>query len=421
MRRLFSRTLLPLLLSCLVIAPTWAKFEDSPKHTVDEVWQIVHRDFVDGKFNKHDWLQVRQSYLDKTYTKPEDAYKGVRAMLKELNDPYTRFMDPRQFNRMKEQTSGDYAGVGIQVIPDPKTKELLVVSPIPDTPAAKAGIMAKDIIETVDGFATKVLGYEDAIGKIKGKPGTSVTIVIRRETKKFPLTLERQVITVASVRTELKEEQGKKIGYIALREFTAKAPKEMRTAVSSFLDQNVDGFVLDLRNNPGGLLGASTEIASIFLDKKLVVSTVNRTGTVEELETNGNRLTDKPLVLLVNGGSASASEILSGAFQDYHRAALIGTTTFGKGLVQAVRELSDGSGMTVTIAHYKTPAGRDIHKKGITPDYPVEIPEKLLKTLTAKDIATPKDPQYAEGIAVLLKQIVPTVGVEASLPTTPTP
>ncbi|WP_218080276.1 S41 family peptidase [Anthocerotibacter panamensis] len=409
-RRLVTSALVSLLTTCVAfiaqpIAPSWANFENTPKHLVDEVWQVINRDYVDTGYNKHDWLETRREFLSKDYASDEEAYTAIRTMLKELNDPYTRFMDPKQYARMQEQTSGEYAGVGFTIETDKTTKELLIVLPMENSPASRAGLRPQDIVQAVDGFVTKDVPSEESVKRIKGKPGTDVVLTIRRKDKVFDVTLTREIIVVPSVRASIRKERGKNIGYIVLREFTGNAPQEMRKAVQDLLAKKVDGFVLDLRYNPGGLLGASTNIASIFLDHEKIVSTVNRDGEVDETNADGSRLTTKPVVLIVNKGSASASEILSGALQDNGRAVLVGTTTFGKGLVQVVHELSDNSGLAVTIQHYKTPSGKDIHKKGIKPDYFVDIPDKVLKTFAPGDFASAKDPQYTQATAVLVQQI----------------
>ncbi len=379
-RRWFASALLAGLLGYGVmvvqpIAPTWANFEDSPKNVIDEVWQIVYSNYVDDTFNKHDWLATRKEFLSKDYSTNEEAYKAVRTMLKELNDPYTRFMDPKQYASTQVELSGELTGVGISVDQDKDTKELVVVSPVPDTPAFKAGLQAKDIIQAIDGIPTKGIGREDSVARIRGKVGTAVTLTIRRPDKTFEVKLTREVIPIKVVRSSVKTEKGKSIGYIQFTEFTGHSAEEMSKALKDLQTKKVDGYVLDLRGNPGGSLQASIAIASMFLNKQtLVVTTANRDGIVQEDRASGETITDKPVVVLVNKGSASASEILSGALQDNHRAVLVGTTTFGKGLVQSMQPLSDRSGLAVTIAHYKTPAGIDIHKKGIKPDYYVELP-----------------------------------------------
>jgi carboxyl-terminal processing protease len=400
-----------------------AAFEENPKAIVDEAWQIVNSEYVDGTFNKSNWEKVRTEYLSKEYKSKEEAYTSVRQMLAKLKDPYTRFMDPKAYASMQVDTSGELTGVGIQIDIEPKTKELLVIAPIEDTPAAKAGIVSKDIVQAIDGAPTKGMSREEAVAKIRGKAGSSVKFTIRRGTEVFDVDLVRSRIELKAVKSDARPIVGAvgtqpgQLGYIRLTQFTGTAAKEMRQAVQDLNKKKVDGFVLDLRQNPGGLLYASAEIAELFMEEGTIVSTQNREGEVERLSANHHSLTDKPLVILVDGGSASASEILSGALKDNKRAVLVGTKTFGKGLVQSVHSLSDGSGMAVTIAHYKTPSGADIHKKGIQPDIQVELP-KLTKKNKAKgiEIATASDPQYVRAVQALTKVIAEA---KAGTPATP--
>ncbi|MGA7952636.1 MAG: S41 family peptidase [Gloeobacterales cyanobacterium] len=386
-----------------------AAFEDNPKTIVDEAWQIVNAEYVDGTFNSNNWEKVREEYLGKEYKSKEEAYTAVRQMLSKLKDPYTRFMDPKAYASMQVDTSGELTGVGIQIDIDAKTKELLVIAPIEDTPAAKAGIQPKDVIQAIDGVATKGMSREEAVSKIRGKAGSSVKFTIRRGSEVFDVDLMRSRIELKAVKSDARpllsamgKQQTGQLGYIRLSQFTGTAAKEMRQAVQDLNKKNVDGFVLDLRSNPGGLLYASAEIAELFMEEGTIVTTQNREGEVERLSANHHSLTDKPLVILVNEGSASASEILSGALKDNKRAVLVGAKTFGKGLVQSVHSLSDGSGMAVTIAHYKTPSGADIHKKGIQPDFKVALPKKF----TAIEVATAADPQYVEAVQALTKVIL---------------
>jgi carboxyl-terminal processing protease len=198
-----------------------------------------------------------------------------------------------------------------------------------------------------------------------------------------------------------------KVGYIRLNQFSAQSGGEMRDAINQLEADGVKGYILDLRSNPGGLLYSSVEIARMWIEDGLIVSTVDRQGITERQRANNRALTKKPLVVLVDGGSASASEILSGALQDHHRAQIVGTKTFGKGLVQSVRNLGDGSGLAVTIAKYLTPDGRDINKDGIHPDVEVPLTEADRKVLQEdrKKIATPADPQYAKGYEILEMEI----------------
>ncbi|MEW6499025.1 MAG: carboxyl-terminal processing protease CtpC, partial [Cyanobacteriota bacterium] len=356
-----------------LLSKSQAFFSQSPKELVDEVWQIIDRQYVDGTFNQQDWRSVRNEYLNRNYANQEEAYKAIREMLKKLEDPYTRFMSPEEFKNMQIDTSGELTGVGIQLAQDEETKKLMVIAPIEDTPAFKAGVLAKDVIVKIDGKSTEGMDVNDAVQLIRGEPGSTVTLTIQREDKQIDYPLKRAKIEIHPVRQNVQNTPTGKIGYIRLTQFSANAAEEMRDAIKDLEKQNVTGYVLDLRSNPGGLLYASVEIARMWIDEGGIVSTVDRRGEADRQVANNRALTDKPLVVLVDGGSASASEILSGALQDDKRGTLIGTQTFGKGLVQSVRGLEDGSGLAVTIAKYLTPSGRDINKQGIAPDVVVEL------------------------------------------------
>lgn len=383
-----------------------AFFQDSPKELVDEVWQIIDKNYVDATFNQVDWQATRNEYLNRSYTSNEEAYTAIREMLEKLGDPYTRFMDPEEFRNMQIDTSGELTGVGIQLSQDEETKELIVVAPIEDTPAFKAGIKAKDIIIAIDDRTTEGMNINDAVNLIRGQVGTSVKLKIKRDPEVLEFVVMRDRIEIHPVRYSYSPENGG-VGYIRLTNFSANAAEEMREAIEDLESQNAVGYVLDLRSNPGGLLYASVEIARMWLDSGTIVSTVNRQGVSDEQRADHRALTDKPLVVLVDGGSASASEILSGALQDNHRAELVGTQTFGKGLVQSVRGLGDGSGLAVTIAKYLTPSGRDINKEGIAPDVTLELSEeqrdKLQEDRTL--IGTLQDPQYAKAMEIIAREI----------------
>ncbi|MCS6813696.1 MAG: S41 family peptidase [Cyanobacteria bacterium] len=400
-----------------------AFFQESPKELVDEVWQIIDRNYVDGTFNQVDWKAVRLEYLNRSYANKEEAYKAVREMLKRLNDPYTRFMDPTEFRNMQIDTSGELTGVGIQLSQDEETKKLVVVSPIEDTPAAKAGILARDIIVKIDGKSTEGMNVDQAVNLIRGPVNTQVTLTILRGGQERDYVLKRAKIEIHPVRFSVKESASGKVGYIRLNQFSANASGEMRDAIKALEQQQVVGYILDLRSNPGGLLYASIEIARMWLNEGTIVSTVNRQGVTDLERANRRALTNKPLVILVDGGSASASEILSGALQDNKRAILVGTKTFGKGLVQSVRSLGDGSGLAVTIAKYLTPSGRDINKHGIDPNVVIELTEEQRKMLSRDrdKIGTMDDPQYAKAMEVLRRQILAAQqGTQASSPSDPT-
>ncbi len=390
-------------------SPGWAGFRSDPKEVVDEVWQIVNREYVDSDFNEIDWESRRRQLLAKNYANAEEAYEAIRETLEELDDPYTRFLDPDQFASMQIDTSGELTGVGITLGMDEETDRLIVVSPIEGSPADQAGIKSKDVIVGIDGQSTEGMDTNGAVSLIRGRPGTKVTLtILRDESETIDFEITRDKIELATVKHELHQHENRNIGYIRLTQFSANAADKMRGAIRELEKQNVDGYVLDLRQNPGGLLYSSAEIARMWLDDGSIVSTVNRQGEQDRITANHRALTLKPLAVLVDGGSASASEILSGALQDNHRATIVGTKTFGKGLVQSVHSLSDGSGLAVTIAHYRTPSGIDINLKGITPDIEIELSEDDIAQLTEdrESVATLKDPQYAAAIDVLIPQIL---------------
>jgi carboxyl-terminal processing protease len=387
--------------------PSAAAFRSSPKETVDEVWQIINRDYVDGTFNKVDWQQTRRQFLKRDYSSKADAYGAIREMLKGLDDPYTRFMDPDQFKSMQIDTSGELTGVGIQLTVDEATKSLMVASPIEDSPAAKAGIMSKDILVRIAGKSTEGMDINKAVDLIRGPLNTKVTLGVKRGDRLFDVELVRARIEIHPVKAEVRDTNIGKVGYLHLRQFNGNAANDMRKAVKSQLDSGVTGFILDLRSNPGGLLYSSAEIARLWLENATIVSTIDRAGESDRLVANRQALTDKPLVVLVDKGSASASEILAGALQDNKRAALVGTQTFGKGLVQSVHPLGDGSGLAVTIAKYYTPDGTDINHSGIKPDVVIELTnadrEKISKN---RDLfGTNSDPQFAKALEILSSRV----------------
>lgn len=390
----------------LLSTQSQAYFNDSPKEIVDEVWQIIDKQYVDATFNQVDWVAVREDYLSREYSDKEQAYEAIREMLGLLDDVYTRFMNPEEFKNMQIDTSGQLTGIGVQIAKD-EDDNLVVVAPIEQTPAFEAGILAKDIITKIDGQSTEGMDINDAVKLIRGREGTQVVLTIKRDEGESDYSITRAKIEIHPVRARLESTPQGGIGYIRLTQFSANAAKEIKQAIKDAESQNVQGYILDMRSNPGGLLYASVEIGRMWINEGGIVSTVTRTGDEDIQRANGRALTDKPLVVLIDGGSASASEILSGALQDNERAVLVGTKTFGKGLVQSVRGLGDGSGVAVTIAKYLTPNGRDINKLGIVPDVVYELTDEQRKALQADrtQIGTDNDPQFAKGLEVLLEQI----------------
>jgi carboxyl-terminal processing protease len=392
-------TLLP-----VATSSTLAVSKDSPKAIVDEAWQIVNREYVDGTFNRLDWQKTRMELLKRNYRNRQEAYVAIRSTLKKLGDPYTRFMDPQQFQSLNNQTSGEMSGVGIKLETNPRTQQLVVAEAIDNSPAAKAGIKTGDVIVAIDGKSTKNMNLEGAISLIRGEIGKSITLKIARGGKSpFDIALTRAQIEVASVFSEVKQEGKLKVGYIRLAEFSSHSSEQMQKAIKDLNRKQVNAYVLDMRGNPGGLLQASVEIARMWLDNGTIVKTVDRKGGNEDFRAVQGALTQLPMAVLVDGNSASASEILAGALKDNRRAQIVGAQTFGKALVQSVHSLSDGSGMAVTVAHYYTPNGTDIGHKGVTPDVKVDLNFNEQKNLADSPalLGSPQDPQYQRAVAVL--------------------
>ena len=297
------------------------------KEVIDHVWQIVYRDFLDssGKFQKSNWINLRKEVLSKTYSDSNEAYDAIRDMLSNLDDSYTRFLEPKEFNQMRIDTSGELTGVGIQIVKDKESDDLIIISPIEGTPAFDAGIKARDKILSIDDISTEGMNIEDAVKLIRGQRGTKVKLEILRGSQSFFKTLSREKIEIKSVSSKVNQtKNGLSIGYVRIKQFNANASKETRDAIRDLETKEVAGYVLDLRSNPGGLLESSIDISRHFINKGVIVSTVSKDGLKETKKGNGQALTKKPLVVLVNEGSASASEIVSGAIKDNKRGKLVG-------------------------------------------------------------------------------------------------
>ena len=380
---------------------------DNPKEIIDQVWQIIYRDFLDysGKYQTKDWIELRKEILSTKYIDNEQAYIVIKDMLSQLDDPYTRFLEPKEFNEMRIETSGELMGVGIQISLDEGTNEIVVVSPIEGTPAFLAGVKPKDIIVSIDGKPIKGLSIESTVKLIRGKKGTKVELGIRRDNEIFKISLIRDKIELNVVDSRINNtDLGAKIGYLRLKQFNAKSPKEMSLSIKDLEKQKPFGYVLDLRSNPGGLLEASIEIARQWINTGTIVSTKTKDGITDIRRAKSRALTNRPVVVLIDEGSASASEILSGAIKDNKRGILVGKKTFGKGLVQSVRSLPDGSGLTVTVAKYLTPSGKDINKNGIEPDIKADLLLNDKDKFINSDLGTFKDNQYVVAEGLLLEK-----------------
>jgi carboxyl-terminal processing protease len=334
---------------------------------------------------------VQSQYVDEV--PPKDIiYNAIKGTLRGL-DPHSSFLDPEMYREMQVETSGSFGGLGIEITL--RDDILTVVAPIEGTPAYRAGIQPGDRIVKIEGISTKDMQLTDAVKRMRGKPGSKITISVVREgwTEPKDFDITREQIRVQSVKSQ-ELETG--IEYIRLRQFQEQTAQDMEAALDKFSKGGkVQGLVLDLRNNPGGLLTSAVEVSEKFLDAgKLVVYTEGRVRAQNmRFQANARRVyTDFPIVILVNQGSASASEIVAGALQDWGRGIVLGTQSFGKGSVQTIIPLSDGSGLRLTTAKYYTPKGRSIHGKGITPDIIVEGPKTTAAAATP-EAGTPPAPQ----------------------------
>ncbi|MCC5912374.1 MAG: S41 family peptidase [Clostridiaceae bacterium] len=348
-------------------------------------------------------LFMLNDFLTTNYYKELEQEKLIEAaiegMFQGVGDPYTNYMSEKEFTELMTRTQGSYGGIGV-IITAGEDGYVTVVSPIEDTPGEKAGIITDDKILTVDGKTVSGDRLDYAADLMKGEIGTEVTISIFREgrSQPFDVTLVREEIRLRTVRSEVLEDG---IGYVRISMFDEQTAKDFQQHVKELQNKNVQGLIIDLRNNPGGLMDQCVKIADMLLGEQVIVYTEDRHGT-REVEKSNKKQIDLPLTVLVNRGSASASEILSGAIQDGGRGTIIGNTTFGKGLVQHVKPLKDGTGFKYTVSQYFTPSGRDIHGRGIEPDIIVDLPEELKDAITIEE---QDDTQLKKAIEVLKKKL----------------
>ncbi len=390
----------------LYAPPSWAQLQDSPTALVDEVWQLLNRDYVDPSFNHQDWQAVRQNYLSQTYTSQAQAYTAIQEMVASLEDRYTVFLTPSAYEKLTLHSSGKLTGVGLELAENQQTRALTVVKRLQGSPAFVAGIQPQDVIVAIDGQPTTGMALADVVRRILGPAGTWIELTVQRQGQELGFKLLRTEIILHPVSYHALTTESGKIGYIHLPEFTATAPEEMRQAIAALQAEAVQGYLLDLRSNPGGLLDACLEIADLWLDRGTIVSLNRREGTSETYRAEATVLTQQPLVLLINGSSASASEILAAALQEQGRAILVGTPSFGKGLVQTVYRLTDGSGLKVTSARYYTPAGNNIHGIGVQPDLEVALTDTERQSLQQHhSFGTTADPQVVRATQELSRLI----------------
>lgn len=343
-----------------------------------------------------------KSIIDTYYLDEIDEDKMVEGMYKglvsSLKDPYSVYYTKDEFAALMESSSGSYCGIGAYVSQDVKTGVITIVKPFEGGPAYEVGILPGDIIYKVSGEEVTGKDLSEIVSKMKGEEGTTVDLEIIRsgESEPIKLTIERRTVEVPTISYEMLDN---KVGYIQIAEFDEVTGPQFRSAITDLDNQGMKGLVIDLRNNPGGLLDTVCDMLDRMLPEGLIVYTEDKNGTrTEEVKSTAEESFDKPLVVMINGNSASASEVFAGAIQDYGIGTILGTTSFGKGIVQSVIPLSDGSGVKVTVSKYYTPKGRNIHEIGIEPDVVVELKDKL-KTKVVIDKS--EDNQLQEAIKII--------------------
>jgi len=352
------------LLAVLVLAGVRLGFSESKKKNNDKLYKQVEI-FSDTL------AIVQKEYVDETKTR-DLIYGALKGMLESL-DPHSQFMDPEAYEELRVDTQGKFGGLGIEITV--KDGLLTVITPIEDTPAWKAGVKAGDRIVKINDALTREMSLTEAVKKMRGKPGTLVDLTILRDSEKklLEFKITRDIIKITDIKYVRILESG--VGYIRLSEFRENTLAELNNALSILSKEGMQSLIIDLRNNPGGLLDVAVKVTGKFLPpNKLVAYTKSRQKDqdLEFFSEDQNTNLNLPLVILINEGSASGSEIVAGALQDYKRAIIIGKKSFGKGSVQTVIPLNDGSALRLTTSHYFTPSGKIIQGKGITPDITVE-------------------------------------------------
>ena len=357
------------------------------KQIVLDAWTLVNEGYYDPEiFDEIQWKKIRQKTLQKSIDTTEDAYSAIEEMLKPLEDPYTRVLRPKDYELLKSSNLGsEINGVGLQLGVDEINGKIKVISTLAGSPAEDAGIASGFFIETVNGQSALELGLANTASKLRGEKGSKVLVQISTEDGEIKeIDLERRSVDLRPVRTKRLRDESHTLGYLRITQFSESVPKKIEEALQELKEKEVEGIILDLRNNSGGLVSSGIAVADSFLNEKLVVETKNRDGIKDSIISEKNTFFDGPMVTIVNKGTASASEILAGALQDNQRSALIGKQTYGKGLIQSLKSLSEDSGIAITVASYLTPNGNNIQGRGI-------IPDKILDFSEAKDFGSLDD------------------------------
>lgn len=343
-------------------------------------------------------MQVIDYYYLYDYDEDEMIDAIYKAVMDSLGDPYSIYYTEEEYNSFLESSSGSYCGIGVVVQQNMQTGIVTAVRPYQNCPGYEAGIRPGDLILAVDGTEITGMDLNAAVALIRGEEGTSVTITLQRDEEKFDVEVTRRHIDVETVTYRMLDDN---IGYIQVDEFDEVTAKQFSEALDTLIDQGMEALVIDIRNNPGGLLNVVVDMLDEILPEGVIVSVKDKNGKTEEYRSDAETKLDVPLAVLVNGNSASASEIFAGAVKDYGVGTIVGTTTFGKGIVQTIFSLNDGTGMKLTIEDYYTPSGNSIHKIGVSPDVEIDLPDEL-KVLV--DIPEDEDTQLHKAIEILKEQ-----------------
>ncbi len=371
-----------------------------PRDVYHKAWELVRDTYYEPSFAGQNWAAWEHKY-DADIKTIADAHKDIKIMLESLKDPYTRFLDVQSFKDESDAINAKIVGIGINLVQKKEadgSSRLVVTKTIDNSPAQNAGLQQKDEIVAIDGHDAVGYSPEQAAERIRGKAGTAVTIAVKRGDTKKSFDITRAEITIHAVSYKVLEPN---IGYIQLSTFISNdAAREFKVALEKL--SRTDGLIVDLRDNPGGLLSNSLEIADMLLDGGVIVSTCGRNGRSVDTA-SGNPISHQPIAVLVDDESASASEILAGALKDNQRATIIGTHTYGKGLVQEINHLPGGSAIHITVSRYLTPSGADINKVGVQPDIMVtdkEQQDNVALTFLKEKIASLKAPVHSNQISL---------------------
>ena len=368
---------------------------------VVDVWRLVNESYVDPSFEGIPWRRLRQKALEKQIQNRVEAYDAIDGMLAPIGDPYTRLLRPESYGQLEAATKGTVSGIGLQLGLEPGDGAVVVIAPVEDSPAAEAELIDGTVLRSINGQKTRELGLDASAALLRGSPGSTVHLeVLSPGGKERSLDLERRPVDLRPVRSRRLRSGDHTFGYLRINQFSEPVPDAVREAIEALQAKEIEGLVLDLRNNSGGLVNAGLAVADDLLAGDVIVETQDRNGIAEQRPSNPGTLYAGPMVTLINGGTASASEILAGALQDNSRSELLGSTSFGKGEIQTLVPLGDGSGLAVTVARYLTPNGRPIQGLGLEPDQPLEGPEPSGST-----IGSDEDSWLRTAVARLERQV----------------